>query len=279
MRHARWSLVLCTLAACSFPPRGLPHDGGMDLTSGDGPTSCAAAATFVYVIGEDRRLSSFHPDTLTFDDVGTIICPAQLGAMPFSMAVDRHARAWVLYSSGELFQVDVTNAACSATSFVTDQDGFDTFGMGFVSDAAGSNAETLFIAGTSGAGESTLGTIDQTSLAVSHVATINDAAELTGTGAGALWAFFPDEAQLAQLDKKSGMEQSTISLPQLPALPKAWAMAFWGGDFWVFYEAAGDSSSSVYHVKADGTTSVALADTGRVIVGAGVSTCAPLVIP
>ena len=55
-------------------------------------------------------------------------------------------------------------------------------------------------------------------------------------------------------------------------------MAFWGGDFWLFYEAVGDSSSTVYQVKADGTMSVAVKSTGRVIVGAGVSTCAPLVI-
>ena len=277
MRRVCWSLVL-TLAACSFPQRGLPQDGGMDATLDGGPAICAPAATYVYVIDEDRMLSSFHPDTLTFEDVGPIICPAQLGASPFSMAVDRSAHAWVVYSSGELFLVDVTNASCTATSFSTDQDGFATFGMGFVADSAGSSAETLFIAGDSGPSESKLGSIDQTSLLVSNIAVIDGAAELTGTGAGALWAFFPDGMRIAQLDKKSGMAGTTIELATLPALPEAWAMAFWGGDFWLFYEAVGDSSSSVYHVKPDGTTSVAVANTGHVIVGAGVSTCAPLVI-
>jgi len=279
MRRAWLLLVLGTLAACSFPQRGLPRDGGADLSSEDGgPTSCAAASTYVYVIDQDRMLSSFHPDTLTFEDVGPIICPAQLGATPFSMGVDRHARAWVVYSSGELFLVDVTNASCTATSFMADQDGFATFGMGFVSDAAGSNSETLFIAGDSGPSESNLGAIDQTSLLVSHVAVIDGAAELTGTGAGALWAFFPDGMRIAQLDKKLGTAETSLELATLPPLPEAWAMAFWGGDFWLFYEAVGDSSSSVYHVKPDGTTSVAVANTGHVIVGAGVSTCAPLVI-
>ena len=197
-------LVLCTLAACSFPQRGLPHDGGADLSSEDGgPTSCAPASTYVYVLDENRMLSSFHPETLTFEDVGPIICPAQLGATPFSMAVDRRARAWVVYSSGELFLVDVTNASCTATSFATDQDGFDTFGMGFVSDAAGSNDETLFIAGVGGPAASELGSIDQTSLLVRYLAVIDGEAELTGTGAGALWAFFPaDMPRIVQLDKK-----------------------------------------------------------------------------
>jgi hypothetical protein len=278
MRRAALPLVLCTLAACSFPQRGLPQDGGMDASDGGDPAMCAAAATYVYVIDENRMLSSFHPDTFAFHDVGPIICPAQLGASPFSMSVDRHARAWVVYTSGELFLVDVTNASCTATSFARNQGGFATFGMGFVSDAASSNAETLFIAGDSGVAESNLGSIDQTSLLVSEIAAIDGAAELTGTAAGALWAFFPNDNRIAQLDKKLGTTESAIELTTLSALPEAWAMAFWGGDFWLFYEAVGDSSSRVYQVKPDGTTSVAVADTGRVIVGAGVSTCAPLVI-
>lgn len=57
------------------------------------------------------------------------------------------------------------------------------------------------------------------------------------------------------------------------------AVAFWGGDFWVFLQLPPATSTVVYRV--DGKTFMprtAIADTGRSIVGAGVSTCAPLTL-
>ena len=58
-----------------------------------------------------------------------------------------------------------------------------------------------------------------------------------------------------------------------------WAFAFYGGDFWVFLERMDESSTTVYQV--DGTTGSITSSTPtltRSIVGAGVSTCAPIVI-
>lgn len=54
-------------------------------------------------------------------------------------------------------------------------------------------------------------------------------------------------------------------------------MAFWGGDFWLFLRTSGAASTTVYQV--DGKTfeqHAVIPDTGRGIVGAGVSTCATL---
>jgi hypothetical protein len=47
---------------------------------------------------------------------------------------------------------------------------------------------------------------------------------------------------------------------------------FWGGSFWIFF------NDSIYQVSRDSpdTIHAALSNTGRYIVGAGVSTCAPL---
>jgi len=65
---------------------------------------------------------------------------------------------------------------------------------------------------------------------------------------------------------------------QVQGNPSAWAFAFWGGDFYIFLKRDTDNSTNVWHLTAAGQVSKALNDTGRTIVGAGVSTCAPLMI-
>ncbi|MEC9400162.1 MAG: hypothetical protein VX475_21230, partial [Myxococcota bacterium] len=78
---------------------------------------CPVEARPVYVIdGDSYMLSSFQPDTREFNDVGLIRCPSQdPQATPFSMSVDRDAQAWVLYTTGEIFLVNTTNAECLRT--------------------------------------------------------------------------------------------------------------------------------------------------------------------
>jgi hypothetical protein len=61
------------------------------------------------------------------------------------MAIDRNATAWVLYDSGQLFKVSTSDASCTPTSFAAGQQGLYNFGMGFASNSAGSSDETLFI--------------------------------------------------------------------------------------------------------------------------------------
>jgi hypothetical protein len=59
----------------------------------------------------------------------------------------------------------------------------------------------------------------------------------------------------------------------------AWVVAFWDRDFGVFLQLPAATSTVVYQV--DGKTFTARAvipDSGRSIVGAGVSTCAPLTL-
>jgi len=61
--------------------------------------------------------------------------------------------------------------------------------------------------------------------------------------------------------------------------PQAWAFAFWGGDFWIFHRANVLEHTKIYQVKrADGSMTKAMDDSGYNIVGAGVSTCAPISI-
>jgi hypothetical protein len=101
--------------------------------------------------------------------------------------------------------------------------------------------------------------------------------EMTGTGDGALWGFIPqsasssNQAVLVRLDPSSGATLESYSYPTLLG-GNSWAMKFWGGSFWIFLD------TSIYQVlrASPKVIKTVLADTGRDIVGAGVSTCAPL---
>jgi hypothetical protein len=212
---------------------------------------------------------------LSFTVIGVIHCPAQIGATPFSMGVDKNAVAWVLYSSGEVFHVDTQTAQCSKTNFAANQNGFSTFGMGFVADAKGAHAEHLYVADT---GLSQLGVMDPAKLVLQAVGGLNGTPELTGTGDATLWGFFPDVTlpHVAQLDKLTAKEGTTFQLNSLAGTPTAWAFAFWGGDFWIFLKRDLDTSTHVYHLTpANGMVVDAVPNTGFSIVGAGVSICAP----
>jgi hypothetical protein len=305
--HAKLGIVL-TLAllvggACGPTDTG-DDTGGLDASTWEGggevgpidqppPENCSEAAKLVYVVDSNNTFSSFdpHPTPPVFHDLGTLTCPAGPGpvggtATPFSMSVDRDAVAWVLYNDGELFRVETANPSSSCTkvsAYQLDQQGMHLYGMGFVANAAGSLDDTLFIAGGAGTlGENaTLGTLDMSSFVVTPLGGLIGSPELTGTGNAELWGFFPDTTppKVAKLDKTSGAELVTWTLATLQGVPAAWAFAFWGGDYWVFLKRQNDAATGVYRVSGqDGTMTVAIANTGREIVGAGVSTCAPVVI-
>ena len=260
------------------------NDAGSTDLAGGGSNGCSASAKLVYVVDTNNQVSSFDPSALAFADVGLLSCPAMPGATPFSMAVDRNAIAWVLYNSGELFRFDTQGKTCQATAFAQ-SNGFGNFGMGFSTDAAGSTAETLFIAGGAvgsvGGGSSTLATLDLTTMVATPRGTIALWPELTGTGAAELWGFFPDAVmpKVSKLDKSTGADVKTFPATTLAGMPMSWAFAFWGGDFWIFLERQGDGSTFVYRLHGStGAIDTVLPSTGRHIVGAGVSTCAPITI-
>ncbi len=193
---------------------------GSGIPLGDGGDDCASGARWVYLVTKDSKLMRFKPDTMTITPVGTLDCPADSMAAPFSMSVDRSATAWVLYDDGTLYNVSTTDATCTPTSFMPAQYDFQLFGMGFVSDASGSSDETLFVAGGAVMDELTgtpaqLASIDTTSLILSPIGGVPGWPELTGTGTGELWGFFPDTTppsvhQIRQDDREL--------YPQLPPL-------------------------------------------------------------
>lgn len=248
---------------------------------------CTEQARWIYVVDSGNALLRFDPEATTLTSIGTLACPTS--GTPFSMAVDRQANAYVLHDDHRIYQVSTTDASCAASSFVSDQMGFELFGMGFVSDAEGSDLEHLFIAGGSelgiGGGSSTLGRIDLPAWSVASIGAVSGSPELTGTGTGELWGFFPDSTPMSvrQIDKGTGATLRTIDVSAVDTSgfggASAWAFAYWGGRFYIFYEGLLDSSTSIWRVTPDtGAVEPVQMNTGYRIVGAGVSTCAPTIL-
>lgn len=232
---------------------------------------------YVYVVTEASHIYSFRPGTLAFKFIGTLDCPSS--SMPFSMAVDRKGIAHVVFFDGGLFRVNLVNAHCEATPWIPGSQGFQQFGMGFSTDEGGPS-EKLYIAnsGFETAPTPRLGWLDTTTYQVHPVGLLADTGvELTGTGDGRLYGFFQGTgtgvAHLAHLDKTTAVYKSDTLLPGV-TLGLAWAFAFWGGDFW-FFTAPVDHSTVTWFDPDTSQIGVIAELPNELIVGAGVSTCAP----
>lgn len=233
---------------------------------------------YIYVITEQNTLMSLYPAKMTWRTIGTINCPGAGSATPFSMGVDRKGLAYVLFNDGNLYRVSTLTAACFATSYVPNQAGFTVFGMGYSTDGAGPS-EQLYLAGSGYSGGSTnLGTLDTSLFKITPIGALNSGGmELTGTGDGRLYSFYDTGsgyARIAQLDKTTaadigGWNISTISVGN------GWAFGFWGGDFYTFTAPDGLSTVVNRFDPANQQVTVVATLSGLVVVGAGVSTCAP----
>jgi hypothetical protein len=269
---------------------------------------CDAAAELIYVVDDSYHLRSFDPEKVgtgvdPFTLIGQLDCPAAPSlpgaggfgnATPFSMSVDRSATAWVLYTSGEIFHVSTADASCQASGFQVGQNGWNLFGMGFVADSAGSDEETLWISGgpTDPSINGNLGRIDPSTMQVTTVAALPTAAEyspeMTGTGDGELFGYFPgaSTAFVAGIDKGTAQYGQRWDLNGLGGQIQAWAFAHWGGRFYIFVTVVtdplfGTTNSMVILLDptTGGTETTLMEDLPFFIVGAGVSTCAPVYVP
>lgn len=240
-------------------------------------------AELVYTIDQfNYKISTFNPANKTFTDLGSLSCPGMTGATPFSMSVDRQAIAWVLYTSGELFKVVLPSLQCSKTAW-SGGGGLKVFGMGFSTNAPMGSEETLFVGGgmTQMQSSYTLAKLDTQTLTASPIGMQTQLPEMTGNAKAELWGFMPDasNARVVQFDKATGAALETYNLPTLAGTMTGYAFAHWGGDYWVFLIKNSEPATSVYQVDgATGMIKSTTPTTGRTIVGAGVSTCAPTVI-
>lgn len=244
--------------------------------------SCADGAELIYLTTDRDELLSFDPRKLPggdpFKRIGVMNCNGF--GNPFSMSVDRSGVAWVVYSDGSLFEVSTVDATCKPTSFTRGSVGSSVFGMGFVTDEAGGKSEKLYVSSTD---ESrSLAYIDTTGdTPVAHrigaLPPTSRHPELTGTGEGRLFGYFPvegDPSFVQEIDKKTArFIGSPFPLGDPLQFVGAYAFAHWGGVFYVFVSSTTNTVRAID--RTSGMYKMLLEDTPWRVTGAGVSTCAP----
>ncbi len=273
-------LAVPLLSACGART-GLDAPPIAFVDPGPPPAYCPDAGdTSIYVVTAESQLFRFDPPAATFTLVGTVDCPSESGATPFSMAVDYQGTAYVIFGDGQMFLVSTTTAACTPTSAPLTSTSFTTtFGSGFSANADGLG-ETLYLASTDTPGQ--LGSLDTSTFVITNLGAFSTdigEAELTGTGGGQLFGFGVVQglagANLATIDKGGALILNSVLVPT-PQDPTGWAFSFWGGDFYFFTGLLDGSSVVGRYRPADGSfvSDYATLPTSN-IVGAGVSTCAP----
>lgn len=248
------------------PPDAADADADADAADPI-PKECAGENTQLYVVSPyPDALYRFDPATLTFTRIGYLDC---LHTGVFSMAVDRRGVAWVLFSTGQMANVRLDNLHCTDVPLIDKPEDLNLFGMGFAKDSS-ATGESLFLH------QRRLLRVDPTTRKVAPVGQPGGlgGAELTGTGDGQLFAYWPYNGTIAHLDKETGASLKVFRTSAVDA--NDWAFAQWGGDFWIFTRRDPSASATVTRFSpATGESKVVIEDTGMRIVGAGSSTCAP----
>jgi hypothetical protein len=266
-------------------------DAGSGSGGGDGGNGCSGQATdFVYVLSAENDLYSFAPNLKQFTKIGPLSC--QTTMQPNSMAVDRNAVAYVNYfdetgNGGAIYQVSTSDASCGGKIMDMPQ-GWYQVGMGYSTSSVGSSAELLYVDGIGDGtgGGSGLGVVDLVGKTVGPIGPFSgslqgQAAELTGTGSGTLFGFFTtDPPEVAQIDKTNGSTQTPATMTGVKT-PLDWAFSFWGGHFYLYTSQNDAACSDVtdYDPTSGTVNTTYMTSIGFNIVGAGVSTCAPVTAP
>lgn len=250
-------------------------DGAPVEEAGDG---CAEAAKRIYLVTEERTLYSFNPEVnglAGYQKINQLGC--QSSSTPQSMAVDRSGKAYVFYSSGELFAVDTSNAKCTPLSSYQHPVNCSLqcqLGMGFTADAPGSTGQRLYIQSP----DFGLGVVDTSTLKVDKKNVFNNvAAELTGGIDAKLFRFEADTAELVEVTQDS-WQTSAIHKFNISDVV-AWAFARYAGKFYMFTASSGglstDPTKTTVYDPVTNQESTRDPDLGFTVVGAGQSTCVP----
>ena len=235
---------------------------------------------YVYLVTSDEELFSYFPETGAIEFRGQLDCPAGM-QQPFSMGVDRLGTAYVGYTDGSLYKVSTLDASCEETDFEPGQQGFFTFGMGFALDSVGGSKDTLFVAEISFNGASKgLATIDPDSLLLNYIGpfseNFSDRLEMTSASDGNLYGYFLNNTGtggwVVEIDRNDATILSSTFI-EAGNGPSALAFAWWGGDFFIF--TGDDNGTTITRFDPDTQTVQVVGSIGAVVVGAGVSTCAP----
>lgn len=255
---------------------------------------CEEHADLIYLWGAQGHLWRYNPvapKDKAFEKLGDPGCEIPIGQHPYSMGVDRFARAWLtIRSSGTMFLADTKKGgSCKKQDHTPDTQGFKLFGMAFVEHPKDGRCDQLYMHSFDGKkfseGKNTgqLGVMDPDALSIKKIAPIDfNGGELTGTADGRLFAFAGQPGRLLEYDPKTAKVIKEVSLGGLE-LSSSFAFAFWGGDFYFFTDFLGElpitSKVTKLDYTGDGSISTILENAPLRVVGAGVSVCAPLEEP
>ena len=262
--------------------------------------------------GEPASIVSFDPETLAFTPVQDVVCPdTEADWLVSTMAVDRNRRAWVLWVGEfvggddvvtrrlDAINLDTGECETAVGEFPITMHASSPMGMAFVSDAEGSNSEALFFADH---GTYLYGLGDTEPVARWYDGPEGrtfSGVELTGTGAGSIFTIimnytgpfdhdctaknpcFPT-VRVAETMKVGQPGMFGFDPPGVESFaldPGGFAFAHWGGHFFIFLSRF-FGPTLVYDYDPVAQTAELVVDDGPdAILGAGVSTCAPLVFP
>ena len=247
-----------------------------DLSAG-----CDLDAQHIYLLRNGGELLKFDPRegvssiaSLDLDVVGSCF------GIPFSMSVDRTGRAWILsFLNGNIYWIDLKTGECTDSNYQLSGPVNDLFGMGFASDTNDPMRESLYVASASSVlMRPSLRAIDPETGQLRMIGDIAKGGfELTGTSEGRLFAYSPEAGLVLELDTNQGEELRRWAVPRSFS-PTAWAFAHWGGLLYMFVTAV-DSGNKIFQLDPETGQTETLEENGDYeIVGAGVSTCAPVVI-
>lgn len=253
---------------------GLGRDAGgaSDAQAND---NCAESAKVVYLVTQQNYLYAFDPrqaGLAAYRRIGVLSCETE--STPQSMSVDRMGRAYVFYSSGRLYYVDTTTAACTPTSYqhpVSPAKSFNQLGMGFTAETPDSDRQVLYIQSP----DFGLATVDLQSLLVNKLNVLPSiTAELTGGPDAVLFDFEANTAELSQVDRTTYQMRLLHRFNQTGV--GAFAFSRYAGVFYVFTASSlGAMTTTTMYDPQTNTESVRDRDIGVTVVGAGQSTCVP----
>lgn len=271
-------------------------DGGGGDGGGSNTGYCAESTKLVYTIEENKRISKFDPETGEFlsPPLGYLECPGSSTFFrPFGMSLGRDGNAYVLYRDysqpnldPKLFHVNMATLQCTETSW-TPHNGIKVFVMAYSTDTAGGFDDRLFLAGANDVDDTSLtfATLETATMQSTVLGTIAGWSELSGNSDAELWSYVATASppRIDKLDKTNGSVLETTSLPTLMGNAVLWSFVTWGGDFWVFLKRDNEPATKIHHFNGTTGALIETIDTNSVgiprqIVGAAVSTCAPVVL-
>jgi hypothetical protein len=236
---------------------------------------CSESAKVVYLVTAQNDLYAFDPrisGLAAYRRIGILSCETE--STPQSMSVNRVGTAYVFYSSGHLYYVDTTTAACTPTTYqhpVSPAKASYQLGMGFTAETPDSSAQVLYIHSP----DFGLATVDLRTLGVNKLNALPSLTmELTGGPDAVLFDFCSDTSELSEINRDTYQTRSIHKFNLRNV--SAFAFSRYAGVFYVFTATsiAGMTTTTAFDPQLN-AESVRDSDIGVTVVGAGQSTCVP----